>query len=273
MPRQVAAASLYRDLHRFYAGKDRLFPERTAGLIFFENMMGIFFTGRDLTDEIFAETAPELRLVVAGQEYDRDAAVPRMQIPAFALVIPLKHPREFHAVALEGWQKAVGLINLTRGQRAEAGMILDNDTHAGVKVHVAYFAPGKRDAKDRQDTRFNFRPALARVDRYLILSSTDGLARDLVDALQKDAKESTKPIDGAHTLVQLSGTGLTAILQANRTALVGQNMVEKGNSKEQAEAEIDGLIGLTRLVKQARLAGTGEKTGLRLRLDLTLNLP
>ena len=33
-----------------------LFPERTSGLIFFENMMGIFFTGRDLTSEVLAET-------------------------------------------------------------------------------------------------------------------------------------------------------------------------------------------------------------------------
>ena len=50
VPRRIAALSLYRDLHGFYAAKDTLFPERTSGLIFFENMMGIFFTGRDLTE-------------------------------------------------------------------------------------------------------------------------------------------------------------------------------------------------------------------------------
>ncbi|MGB2809353.1 MAG: hypothetical protein WBC22_16545, partial [Sedimentisphaerales bacterium] len=46
VPRRIAALSLYRDLHSFYAAKDDLFPERTSGLIFFENMMGIFFSGR-----------------------------------------------------------------------------------------------------------------------------------------------------------------------------------------------------------------------------------
>ncbi|NQT11362.1 MAG: hypothetical protein HQ582_01350, partial [Planctomycetes bacterium] len=45
VPRQIASMSLYRDLHGFYAAKDELFPERTSGLIFFENMMGIFFSG------------------------------------------------------------------------------------------------------------------------------------------------------------------------------------------------------------------------------------
>ena len=68
-PGGIAAVSLYRDLHGFYAAKDTLFPERTSGLIFFENMMGIFFTGRDLTDEVLAETEPEIRLVVAEPQY------------------------------------------------------------------------------------------------------------------------------------------------------------------------------------------------------------
>jgi len=70
VPRQIAALSLYRDLHQFYAAKDDLFPERTSGLIFFENMMGIFFSGRDLTEEVLAETKPEIRFVVAEQQYD-----------------------------------------------------------------------------------------------------------------------------------------------------------------------------------------------------------
>jgi len=30
VPRQIAGVSLYRDLHRFYAAKDTLFPERTS---------------------------------------------------------------------------------------------------------------------------------------------------------------------------------------------------------------------------------------------------
>ena len=53
-----------------FPSKDELFPERTSGLIFFENMMGIFFTGRDLTEEVLAETGSDIRVVVAEQQYD-----------------------------------------------------------------------------------------------------------------------------------------------------------------------------------------------------------
>jgi len=70
VPRRIAAMSFYRDLRSFYAAKDELFPERTSGLIFFENMMGIFFSGRDLTDEVLAAAEPEVRVVVAEQEFD-----------------------------------------------------------------------------------------------------------------------------------------------------------------------------------------------------------
>ena len=117
VPRQVAGLSLYRDLHAFYASKDQLFPERTSGLIFFENMMGIFFTGRDLTEEVFAETRPEVRLVVAAQAYDKAVGTPLVQFPAFAARHPYEAPEEFARVAEEAWQKAVGLTAVSAASR------------------------------------------------------------------------------------------------------------------------------------------------------------
>jgi hypothetical protein len=109
VPRRIAALSLYRDLHQFYAAKDDLFPDRTSGLIFFENMMGIFFSGRDLTEEVLAETKPGIRFVVAEQEYDPAIGTPQIKLPAFAAILRLRHPEQFNKVAEEAWQKAVGV--------------------------------------------------------------------------------------------------------------------------------------------------------------------
>jgi len=103
--------SLYRDLHQFYAAKDDLFPDRTSGLIFFENMMGIFFSGRDLTNEVLAETKPEIRFVVAEQEYDPAMGTPQIKLPAFAAILRLRRPEQFNKVAEEAWQKAVPKVN------------------------------------------------------------------------------------------------------------------------------------------------------------------
>ena len=140
VPRQIAGMSLYRDLHAFYAAKDQLFPDRTSGLIFFENMMGIFFSGRDLSEEVLAQTGPEIRLVVAQQQYDPQIGTPRVQIPAFAAVLQLRDPEEYRIVAEEAWQKALGLINFTRGQQGLPGLIIDRVTQSDVKFTTAYFS-------------------------------------------------------------------------------------------------------------------------------------
>ena len=147
VPRQIAALSFYRDLHKFYASKDELFPERTSGLIFFENMMGIFFTGKDLTEEVLAQTLPDMRFVVAEQKYDDTTGTPAMQLPGFAMVLKLRDPDNFYLVMEEAWQKAIGLVNFTSGQKALPGLIIKNATH---RWHDLYHGPLFRGGGEEQ---------------------------------------------------------------------------------------------------------------------------
>ena len=272
VPRRIAALSFYRDLHQFYSAKDELFPERTSGLIFFENMMGIFFSGRDLTNEVLAETEPEIRFVVAEQEYDPAIGTPQIKLPAFAVILRLQNPEQFNEVAEEAWQKALGLINFTRGQQAMQGLIIDRKVHEGTKFSMAYFSTSGLDEKNNLEQRFNIRPALAMPGEYLILSSTDDLARDLIGALNREMQHKVKPIAGTHSLVEIDTAQLTSILKANRDTLVRGDMVKKGSTQEEAEAGIDLLITLVKLVERAKL-GLGTHKGLtQALLKIKLNL-
>jgi len=272
VPRRIAALSFYRDLHQFYSAKDELFPERTSGLIFFENMMGIFFSGRDLTEEVLAETEPEIRFVVAEQQYDPAIGIPQIKLPAFAAILRLQNPEKFKEVAEEAWQKALGLINFTRGQQAMQGLIIDRPIHKGTKFSMAYFSTSGIDDKKNLDQRFNIRPALAMPGEYLVISSTDDLARDLIDTLNHETKNKVKPIAKIHSLVEIDTTQLQSILIANRDTMVRNDMVKKGNSREEAEAGIDLLITLVKLIERAKL-GLGAHTGLtRASLEIKLNL-
>jgi len=272
VPRRIAALSLYRDLHQFYAAKDDLFPERTSGLIFFENMMGIFFSGRDLTNEVLAETKPEIRLVVAEQDYDPAIGTPEVKLPAFAAILQLRRPEQFNEVVEEAWQKAVGLTNFTRGQQAMPGLIIDRPVHRETKFTVAYFSTAEIEDRTKLDQRFNFRPALAMPGEYLILSSTDGLARDLIDALSREMEHPVKPLGEIHSLAEIDGDRLASILEANRGTLVRGDMVKKGKTQEEAETGIDMLTTLVKLVKHIRLS-VGIREGLtQARLEMKLNL-
>jgi hypothetical protein len=270
VPRQLAAFSLHRDLGAFYAAKDKLFPERTSGLIFFENMIGIFFSGRDLTTEVLNETRPEVRVILAEQQYDKEAGIPQPQLPAFAVVFRLHHPQSFTKVAEEAWQKAIGLVNITRGQKAQAGLVIDRDVHEGTKYSFAYFSQGKTEDSETQAYRLNFRPALARVDDFLVLSTTEALVKDLIVALKKEGKNPARPLAGIHSLAEIDGGQMASLIRANRKSLVSSNMLQKGNTQEQAEIEIDDFAALIGLLGQARVTLGAQDGKLRGALEITL---
>jgi len=272
VPRRIAAMTMYRDLHKFYAAKDELFPERTSGLIFFENMMGIFFSGRDLTNEVLAETRPEIRFVVAEQQFDPSIGTPTIQYPAFAVILRIRHPEEFKEVAEEAWQKAIGLVNFTRGQQAMPGLIIDRPVYRDIKLTVSYFSTSEVENKAKLDHRFNVRPTLAIVDENLVLSSTDALAKDLIDALGREKKGGSGPLAQVHSMVEIDGNQLASISQMNRQVLILDNMVKKGNTQEQAEAGIDMLISLARFIEHVKLSIGMHSSLTQASLELDLNL-
>jgi len=271
VPRQIAGLSFFRDLHKFYAAKDELFPERTSGLIFFENMMGIFFTGRDLTEEVLAATKPEVRFVVAEQAYD--GGTPKLQFPSFAAIFRLHDPDKFALIAEEAWQKALGLVNFTRGQQALAGLIIDRPTHADTKFSMAYFSTAGEEDKQALDSHFNFQPSLACVGDYLVFSSTAGLTRDLIDALKKETAGQIKALADTHTRVEVDIIQLASILGANRDNLVRQLMLNEGSTKEEAGVQMDLITHLLQRFGRARL-DLGTRDGLtHASLKLVLDLP
>ena len=272
VPRQIAGMTFYRDLQTFYAAKDELFPQRTAGLIFFENMMGIFFTGRDLTDEVLAETEPEVRFVVTEQEYDPKTGTPALQLPSFAAIFRMDNPDYFSEVMEEAWQKALGLINFTSGQQAQPGLILYRPTHNDVTFSVSRYSTADIDEDAAVHTRYNFRPSLVTFDEWLVMSSTESLARDLIDALKAETAKQPKALAGLHSMVEVNGRQLVSILKANRANLVRQNMIDDGHTKEEAEAAIDVILSIAEYFGGAKIELGSEDGRMRAKLELEVNL-
>lgn len=273
VPRQIAALSLYRDLRRFYQAKDQLFPERTSGLIFFENMMGIFFSGRDMTDDVFAQAAPEVRFVVANQEYDPAVGTPEAQIPAFAVIMRLRDPAKSQEMLEEAFQKSIGLASFTRGQQAQPGFIIERPVHWNTRYTVARFPSAAIKDRTRLDIRYNFRPTLAMPGQYLIISSTDGLAADLMDALGREAKQMPAPLAGTHSLVELDGSQIAAVLQKNRDVIARGNMVKEGASLEAARAKLDAFITAAQVVHRLRLTIGADASASCATLDVEIKQP
>ena len=142
------------------------------------------------------------------------------------------------------------------------GLIIDSASHAGTTYTTAFFSVADETNKNAADVRFNFQPALAIQGDHLIMSSSDALARDLIDALQKQSAESTKPVAGKHSLAMLKSAPLASILNANRDAMVRQNMVEDGKSREDAEKEVDGILTVLNYLNDVQFEA-GQQNGQR----------
>lgn len=250
VPRKIAGLSLYRDLRHFYASKDALFPERTSQLIFFENMMGIFFSGRDIAEDVMGAVDPHIRLVVAEQDYDPAIGTPSVRLPAFALVFRMRDAARFGIIAEEAWQKMIGLTNFSRGQKAQPGLIIDRLDHGGIRYSCAYFSHAEEKDKKNLDARFNFRPSIACQGEFLIFSSTDGLANDLIDHL---GNARQKPEAACNGLLDIECSRLASLVDANRESMIRDNMVKKGVSRAQAEKSVDAIPGIARFLGDAKL--------------------
>jgi hypothetical protein len=108
--------------------------------------------------------------------------------------------------------------------------------------------------------QFNARPTLVTLHEYVVLSSNDGLAKDLIDAIRREKAGKATPLVGVRTLAEIDVGQAAALLRANRENMVRGNMVEKGNSRQKAESDIDLLTGLLKRLGGAKLS-MGEQDG------------
>ena len=73
-------------------------------------------------------------------------------------------------------------------------------------------------------------------------------------------------------MVEFDAVRLGSILAANRDNLVRQNMVEDGNTKEQAEAQVDLILMIVENLGQSKLSLGSHEGFIRATLQWKLNL-
>jgi len=99
---------------------------------------------------------------------------------------------------------------------------------------------------------------LAKVGDSVVFSSTEGLTRDLIDALKREAASPPRPQAETNSLVEVDAGKVASILSANRAALVRQNIMAKGTGQKEAEAAAGRCAACGHsLLVEGRVQGTG----------------
>jgi hypothetical protein len=195
--------------------------------------------------------------VVARQDDASLKLKPDVKLPAIAIIADLNEADgEFPQRLKAAYQTFVGLSNIDAAQKKAQPLELGSEEVLGVTLATSrYMAPrGMPTSNKPVDTRYNFSPASAQVGHFFFLSSSVGLGRDLIKQLKPTVGAPTSVTEGKETLaIEADGLELAKLLELNRTRLVTRNMLNKGETKESAERQVELGLALLRYLGHGRL--------------------
>ncbi len=232
--------STYRDISEMWLRAGDLFNENiNDGLAQADANLTTFFSGKDFGEDILGSLTPEIGFVAARQDFTDTLPVPAIKLPQFALVFQLKDPEKMTRELRRTFQSMIGFFNVVGAMEGRSQLEMDIDKlDNGAELITTVYIPDEDDANStRAEILYNFSPSVGFFRERFVVASTDRLARELVQA--------DVPVDDSkskNTRVKLEGGVLKQILNDNRGQLVSQNMLEDGNSREEAEATIDLLL-------------------------------
>lgn len=275
-PGSIASLSLWRDWATIWESRLDLFtPEVAQNLAQFDTFAGQFFGGREFGADVLGELAPHWRLVISQQDFDTMKPPPDVKLPAFAVVAEIADPQGDFAQKLKtAYQTFVGLTNIEATQQKAAPLELGSEEVEGITLATARYVLPQGDAAENMtpQRRYNFSPSTAHVGKYFIVSSSRGLARALIKEL-KGKKAGTAPTAATRSTfaVEANGRELARILELNRDRLAMQTMLDRGETKEKAQVQVDGLLAFVRYLGRGRLSIEDGPRASRLELKFQLS--
>jgi len=268
----LLTATAYRDVGEMWRRRSDLFDENVnAELAQADSNLSTVFAGLDFGREVLGALEPEVQIISTAQDFeDHETRVPKIKLPATALVFQLKEPEKMQRQLKVSFQSLIGLTNLGAGQNELPQLELKTEKVGDGQIISATYENLPDDAEVSNDIVYNFSPSLAFVGENFIVSSTRELAVELMGLAARDRQPLAEGERIVNTQVTLNSDVLHAILADNREALIAQNMLEEGHTRKEAEKQIDALLALLKFAGDATAElATGERS---LQLELALGL-
>ncbi|MCA9048584.1 MAG: hypothetical protein KDA89_07635 [Planctomycetaceae bacterium] len=231
--------SAYRDISEMWLRAGDLFNERiNDGIAEADANLTTLFAGRDFGEDILGAITPQVAFVASRQDFTDVLPAPAIRLPQFALVLKLRDPEKMTRELRRTFQSMIGFFNVLGAMQGNPQLELNMKQIDDAELITSTYIPEEDDA-DSADAGifFNFSPSVGFNRDRFVVASTSRLAQELVQAQLRDT-----PADGVNTTMQLHADVLHDVLNDNRKHLVARNMLEDGNSPEEAEATIGLLL-------------------------------
>jgi len=266
--RHLASMAAYRDISQAWLRCSDLMTEKAVdGLAQADATLATFFGGKDFGDDILSTLRPQVQLIVSGQDFEEFPLKPTIKLPAFALVGTLRDVKTMKPELRRIFLSFVGFLNVVGAMEGNMQLDFDIQEDDGTSLLTSSFLPikGKDDQRvDEAPIQFNFSPSVAfRGDRFVIASSK-ALAMELATA---KAVQTT----ASNTDIYADGEQIGAILKQNLESLIGQNMLNEGHTREQAEQEINIILTIVSAIRGAELRLVTDDDQIRVKLQLEVS--
>lgn len=248
VPETLFTLSTYRDVGEMWLRAGDLFNERMNDQFAEADAnLTTLFAGRDFGEDILGSLTPEVGFIAARQTFKDVLPVPAIKLPAFALIAEMKDPDTMTRELRRTFQSMVGFFNVIGAMegRPQLEMEMDKREDGSQTVTTSYIPEPDDAGSTTADLIFNFSPSIGFQDSKVIISSSQSLVEDLLDAKQIVERSQVNSKSRLHAEV------LQSVLLDNEQQLIAQNMLEDGNSREEAEVAIGLLLQAVGLFQDA----------------------
>ena len=266
IPETMLTIGAYRDISQMWLHGSDLFDERVNDeLAKAESGLSTIFAGRDFAEDILGSLDPQIAAIVTRQSFADVKPTPALKLPAFALLMKLRDPETMRPELRRTFQSAVGFFNIVGAQNGQPQLEMDMRKETGFDLVTSRYLAEKKDQdSDTASIHFNFSPSVSFAGDQFVLASTETLATQLAQATiaKSDATVNTS--------VVLNATVAKDVLTDNREQLISQNMLEEGNTRDEAAAAIALFLELVQCFKGAELSldAQGDSLDLNVTLDI-----
>ena len=263
----ILSLSTYRKVSEMWLRAGDLFNERMNDeLAKADANLTTFFAGKDFGQDILGSFAPSLQVLVNRQSFDNTLPKPAIRLPGFALAGHMKNTEETQTELRRTFQSLIGFLNVIGAMEGNPQLDQDIDIYRDSKLYTASFIPEDSEKEsERARIQFNFSPTLAFAGDRFFIASTKQMAKDLIDAAENQQTTRTETVN---TTLKVHAQALDEALDDNREQLIAQNMIKKGQSREEAQREIGILLELIGLFRE--LSFDISTTGGELKLELSI---
>lgn len=267
VPETLFTLSTYRDVGEMWLRAGDLFNERMNDQFAeADASLTTLFAGKDFGEDILGSLTPEVGFIAARQSFEKTLPIPAIKLPAFALIAEMKDPETMTRELRRTFQSMVGFFNVIGAMegRPQLEMEMDKRDDGSQTVTTSYIPEPDDADSTTADLIFNFSPSIGFQNSKVIVASSRSLVDDLLDANQPDGNSE------ANSTSQLNAKVLQNVLQDNQQQLIAQNMLEDGNSREEAEVAIGLLLQAVGLFQDA--SAKLDVTENEISFDFKLNL-